>query len=455
MTRQRLGRLLCGAAFIAIGCAPAALAGGPPAERYTLSNGARLIVSEQHAVPLVVVQMLLDAGARRDARGKEGLASLTADLLTEGTTTRSAVQVSESADFIGAALNTSADTDYALLGLTVLRKQFDSGLQLLSDVLLHPTFPEAEVVRRREAALAAIKASEDEPGRVAQRAFLRALFDDEPYGHLVIGTPEAVRALSRVDVLAFYREFYHPEHSIITVVGDVSAAEIRDRFEAALHEWRPGNVAPFTYPSVGAPHPETVSVEKPITQANIILGQRGIARDNPDYYALTVMNYILGGGGFSSRMFDNIRTQAGLAYSVASAFSVNKSPGNFQVIMQTKNESAEDAIQRACGELQRIRNEPVSDAELSDAKLYLTGSFPLRLDSSGRIAAFLAQVEFFELGADYADTYLQRINAVTKDDVLRVARQYVHPEQMDLIVVANLSQAHVTPSTSCKSAPAS
>ena len=182
--------LSCALALIWCGIAAAA---GPPAERYSLSNGARLIVSEQHALPLVVVQMLIDAGSRRDPRGQEGVASLTADLLTEGTKTRTASQISQAFDFIGASYSTSADTDYAVLTLTVLRKDFDTGLDLLADLLQHPSFPEAEVGRRREAALARMKASEDDPGQVAERAFVKTLFPGEPYGHEVIGTPEAVR----------------------------------------------------------------------------------------------------------------------------------------------------------------------------------------------------------------------------------------------------------------------
>jgi zinc protease len=424
-------------------------AADPAADRRTLPSGAALIVSEQHALPMVVVQVIVDAGARRDPRGQEGLAALTADLLTEGTKTRSATQISAAADFIGASLGTSADTDYADLSLTVLSKDLDTGLTLLTDVLLHPSFPDAEVARRRETALASMKASEDDPGNVAQRAFVHSLFQDEPYGHLAIGTPESVRKLTRKDLVAFYGRYYHPEHSIITVVGDVSAADIEQRLQNALKDWAPADVPAFTYPPATAPHPETLTLQKPISQANIILGQRGIARDNPDYYALTVMNYTLGGGGFSSRLLDNIRTKAGLAYSVGSFFSVNKSPGSFQVIMQTKNESTNDAIQRACGEIVRIRSEPVSDDEIKEAKLYLTGSFPMRLDTNAKIAGFLAQVTFFNLGADYADTYAQRINAVTKEDVLRVAQQYLRPEQMELVVVANLEQAKVPATAPC------
>jgi len=433
--------------------AKAAIAGGPPATRSTLPNGARLIVSEQHALPLVVIQVMIDAGARRDPTGKEGLADLTADLLTEGTKTRSAIQISETSDFIGASLGTSADMDFAILTLTVLSKDLDSGLELFLDVLLHPTFPEAEVNRRREAALAAMKAEEDDPGHVAERAFTSALFRGEPYGHLVIGTPESVRRLNRTDMVAFYREHYHPARSIITVVGDVTAADIAGRFERAFQGWNGAPPAAFEYPTSNATTAPPIIIEKPISQANIILGQRGIARDNPDYYALTVANYILGGGGFSSRLLDNIRTKAGLAYSVASAFSVNKSVGSFQVVMQTKNESANDAIQRACAELARIRRDAVSDDELSEAKLYLTGSFPMRLDTTAKIAGFLAQVEFFNLGDDYADTYAQRINAVTKEDIQRVTQQYLHPDQLLMVVVANLAQAKVSATAPCAPTP--
>lgn len=431
----------------------AVVAAGPAAQRRTLPNGVRLIVSEQHVLPMVVLQVLVDAGARRDPRAKEGLASLTADLLTEGTRSRSASQIKEAADFIGAGLETSADTDFALLSLTVLSKDLDTGLALLTDVLLHPTFPETEVARRREAALASIRANEDNPGSVAQRAFVEAVFRGEPYGHPAIGTAESVRRVTRADVEAFYKLHYRPDGTILVVAGDVVAADVEQRLQAALKEWPSRNVEPFEYAASRGGRPETVQIEKPITQANILLGHRGVARDNPDYYALTVMNFILGGGGFTSRLLDNIRTKAGLAYSVASYFVAGKSPGSFQISMQTKNESATDAIARTCGELERIRREPVGDAELGDAKLYLTGSFPLRLDSTAKIAGFLAQVEFFSLGADYAETYVQRINAVTKDDVLRVAQQYLHPDDLQLIVVANLDQAKVTASAPCGATP--
>jgi len=429
--------------------ATVAVAATPPAARYMLGNGARLIVSEQHTLPLVVAEMYVDAGSRRDPPGQEGVAALTADLLTEGTKTRTAEEVSRAFDFIGASYSIAASTDYARASMRILRKDLDTGLDLLFDVLLHPRFADAEVARRRESTLAHMKAEEDEPGEVADHAFVKAVFQKGPYGHPVIGTPDAVRNLTRKQVASFYSRYYRPDGAIITVVGDVSAGEIRSRVEAALRDWHKGAAAAFEDPGDPPVPAETLAISKPITQANIVLGHLGIARDNPDYYALQVMNYILGGGGFSSRLFDNIRTRAGLAYSVGSFFTVNKGPGSFQVVMQTKNRSATDAIQRACSEIERIRHEAVSDAELHDAQLYLTGSFPLKLDSSAKIASFLTQVEFFNLGKDYAQTYKQRINAVTKQDVQRVAQKYLHPSQMTLVVVSDLSKAHAPSGPAC------
>jgi zinc protease len=187
--------------------------------------------------------------------------------------------------------------------------------------------------------------------------------------------------------------------------------------------------------------PKVIKIQKKITQANIILGHLGVKRDNPDYYAVSVMNYILGGGGFASRLMDNIRDNKGLAYDVHSSFSANKYAGSFQAGLQTKNESANTAIAEVLKEMERIRTEPVSDRELSDAKSYLTGSFPLRIDSNRKIAVFLTAVEYYGLGLDYVDNYRKFIEAVTKDDVQRVAKKYLHTGSYVLVVVGDLEKA--------------
>ncbi len=442
---------ICLAGPFTVGIASHAATAEAPA-RLTLSNGARVIVSEQHAIPMVVIQVLLDAGARRDPKGKEGLAGLTADLLTEGTKKRSASQISEAVDSLGASLDSGADTDYASVGLTVLSKDLDRGLDLLFDVLLQPSFPDAEIARRRDAALASIQAEQDNPGRLAGRRFLELVFPEEPYGHPVIGTSDALKKLKRSEIVDFYRRFYRPDQAIISISGDVSTEDIRTRLEAGFRDWKPGAEAPFVYPEVKLPVASVATIDKPLTQSNIILGHRGLTRNNPDYYAVTVMNFILGGGAFTSRLMDSVRVKGGLAYSVGSGFSVNKSPGSFQVSLQTKNASASEAIQRTCSEIERIREEEVSDEEISDAKLYLTGSFPLRLDSNAKMAGFLAQVDFFQLGDDYIERYAERINAVSKQDILRVARKYLRPEELSLVLVGNLAEAQVSDQPPCATA---
>jgi zinc protease len=423
-------------ALLALAAASPAWAVGPQVVRQTLSNGVRVQVSEQTSVPMVIVDILVDAGSRFDPHGEEGLANLTADLLTEGTTTRSAEQIHEAADFIGASLSSQASEDVADLGLRVVLKDLDAGLDLWTDCLLRPSFPAKEVDRRKTAILAAIRASEDSPGAVANRAFDKTLFGQAPYGHPAEGWAETVQKLTRKDILAYYDRFYRPSRGIITVVGDVKAPEIIAKLEQRLKDWRDqAESAAAAVAAAPPPAASTVVIEKPLTQANIVLGHRGVARENPDWFPLMVMNHILGGGSFNSRLFSSVRTKGGLAYSVGSSFSGSKDPGAFKIAMQTKSSSAQEAVSKAREEIARMRSEPVSAEELDEAKKYLTGSFPMRFDSNAKVAAVLAQIEFFGLGSDYFDTYVDRVNAVTVEDVQRVAQQYLHPDDFVLVVV--------------------
>lgn len=414
---------------------------GPVVVEDKLPNGAALLVSEQRNLPMVLVRVVLDAGARRDPQAKAGLANLTADLLTEGTSTRSAQQIKDAIDFIGGSLQTSADTDYAVASLQVLRKDLDTGLALLADVLLHPAFKADELARRREAVLASIRAQQDDPTTVAQKAFQQALYGDTPYGHPDEGTEAALPRITRADVQAFFKRHYGPSSAGVVVVGDISSVEVRDRFGKAFGAWRGEPLALFVYPPVPDPPARQIRIDRPVTQAAIVMGNIGIERANPDYEAVSVMNYVLGSGGFSSRLTDSIRTQAGLAYSVGSFFAAMKAPGPFEIVMQTKNASVAEAITRAREQVEKIRNEPVSDDELQEAKRYLTGSFPLRLDSNNKIADFIAQAWFYALGMNYADKYIERVNAVTLADVQRVAQAYLHPERFIEVVVTNPKDA--------------
>ena len=406
-------------------------------KRTELDNGVVLLTSEQRALPMVSIELLIDAGARYDGGGQEGLANLAARLLTYGTKRRSALQISDALDFIGASLSTGCGENLASISITILKKDLSTGLALLAEALTQSTFPQEEIERQKQSIVASLKARDEEPGDIAERRFAGALFPNSPYGRPVEGTESSVRAISQKGLREFYERYYRPNRTIMAVVGDVTAEEIDEALNQAFSSWKkgePGGKLPVPS-ATGAP--TSIRVNKELTQANIIMGHEGVTRGNPDYYAIQVMNSILGGGGFSSRVVDSIRNERGLAYSVYTYFNADKSHGTFQFVMQTKNDSAREAMRIAREEIERIRRDPVSDQELNDAKDYLTGSFPLRLDTNRKVANFLAQVEYFQLGLNYPDRYGDFIRKVAREDVLRVAKRYLQPEKLITVVVGN------------------
>ena len=406
-------------------------------QRSVLGNGMILLTSEQRALPMVSIELLIDAGSRHDMPKQEGLANLTARLLTYGTQRRTALQISETLDFIGAGLSAGCGEDLATVSMTVLKKDLATGLELLADVLTLSTFPQEEIDRQKQSIIASIKAREENPGDIAQRRFAAALYPQSPYGRPVEGSEASVKGLEQQSLRAFYERYYRPNRTILSVVGDISHQEIARALNEAFRSWPKGEpaTAPVAPSKVGTG--ETLRVNKELTQANIILGHEGVGRENPDYYAIQVMNYILGGGGFSSRTLDSIRNERGLAYSVYSYFSAEKGHGTFELVMQTKNETALEAIRIAKAEIRRMREELVTEQELSDAKDYLTGSFPLRFDTNRKVANFLAQVEYFQLGLDYPERYADFIKKVTREDVQHVAQKYLKPETLITVIVAN------------------
>jgi zinc protease len=406
-------------------------------QRSVLGNGMILLTSEQKALPMVSIELLIDAGSRHDMPKQEGLANLTARLLTYGTQRRTALQISDTLDFIGAGLSAGCGEDLATVSMTVLKKDLATGLELLAEVLTLSTFPQEEIDRQKQSIVASIKAREENPGDIAQRRFAAALYPQSPYGRPVEGSEASVKGLEQQSLRAFYERYYRPNRTILSVVGDISHQEIARALNEAFRSWPKGEpaTAPVAPSKIGTA--ETLRVNKELTQANIILGHEGVGRENPDYYAIQVMNYILGGGGFSSRTLDSIRNERGLAYSVYSYFSAEKGHGTFELVMQTKNETALEAIRIAKAEIRRMREELVTEEELSDAKDYLIGSFPLRFDTNRKVANFLAQVEYFQLGLDYPERYADFIKKVTREDVQHVAQKYLKPETLITVIVAN------------------
>ena len=413
----------------------------PPVQRTVLPNQLILLFSQESSLPFITIQLLIDSGSRRDPSGEEGLSYLTARGLLLGTSKRTVIAIHEELDFMGASLSSSSNRDYATLSLQVLKKDLEKGWDLFMDVLTQPTFPEEEIKREVEKTLAAIQSAEDQPDQVAEKEFQRTLFPHNPYGHPVDGTKESLPRMTREAMVRFYRTYYHPNNAILTVVGDISADEVKTKLLPSLAKWPKAAIPEISFKPSFAEEEKTLKIDRGITQANIIIGQIGVSRDNPDYYALTVMNYILGGGGFTSRLVEEIRNKRGLAYSVASFFDPGKYPGSFQIVLQTKNSSAREAITLSLQEMERIQKELVSEKELEGAKKYLIGSFPMRLNTQGKLVSFLTQVEYYGLGLDYPEKYPSLIRSVTREEVLRVAKKYLHPRNHILVIVANLKES--------------
>lgn len=443
MTRTRTLRITGLLWLFLLVCSSAASAAAI-ADREVLPSGLTLLHTEKKNLPIIRVVVAIRAGSITETADKAGLANLTADLLNEGTPRRSAKEISEAIEFVGGSLQTGGGADYATATLSVLKKDMALGFDLLADILLNPVFSEKEITRRKTIIKGSLKQQREEPGVVASKAFMKELFGGHPYGWSAEGTEETLDAITRQDLVAFHQEYYAPNNAIMAVVGDISREELRAMLDRYFGGWKQKQINTVKLPELRpVTGPRVIKIQKELTQATILLGHPGVARDNPDYYAITVMNYILGGGGFASRLVDNIRDNKGLSYDVHSYFTPQKYGGTFRAGLQTKNQSAQVAVDEIIREMERIRTEPVTDRELEDAKAYLTGSFPLRIDSGSKIAGFLISLEVYGLGLDYVGNYRQYIERVTREDVQRVAQKYLNTKDYLLVVVGDLTKAEL------------
>jgi zinc protease len=438
------GRLV----MLVLACLLSGLLGHGPAEaseqvlgvREQLPNGLVWLFSQQSGLPMVSLQLFIKAGTLQEPKGKEGLANLTASLLLSGAKGRSAPQIAQDVDFIGARLGAGGGDDFATISLVILKKDLGAGLGLLQDVLLNPAFAPAEVQRKVAQFEAALKSEEDDPMVVARRTFAQDLYGDFPYGHPVMGTPQGLAAITPQDLAQFHRTYYRPNNAVLSVVGGLTQDEARQWVTKIFGAWA---TAPLPSPKPAAIPPLTerkvVLIDRDISQANIILGNLGINRQNPDFYACQVMNYILGGGGFSSRLMDEIRENRGLAYSVSSSFSPGLGPGPFTVSLETKNPSAAEAISQVRMQLKLIMSQPVKPKELEDAKSHLIGSFPRKMDSMSKRAQLMGYMEIYGLGLNYPWKYPKMIQDLAPEDIQRVAQKYLQPDKYLLVVVGKKS----------------
>ena len=418
---------------------------GPPAgwTRFALPNGLVVLVAERPGIPIVIVRASVEAGAILDPEPKLGVANLTAELLTRGSAKRSALEIDRAIEFVGGSLEGDGGRESSDLVLSVLRKDLGLGLDLLADALLRPAFPQDEFDRKRDEIAASIRQSEEDPGTVAARALRRLVFPGHPYGRPVDGTEATLRGISRDDVVAFHRAAYRPERTVVAVAGDVTVAAVRAELEARLGAWAgTGAAPPMPGPPSLAQVSRTESVQRSLTQATILLGQATVNRKHPDFYPLLVASQILGGGS-SSRLYTRVREERGLAYNVYAQFAPARLAGLFLVELQSENTRVREALSVVREELVRLRRERVSEDELSRARSYLIGSFPLRMDTASDVADLLVGIERFDLGLDYPSRFRQGVAAVTADDVLRVVRTHWNPDIMSLALVGDLRAAGI------------
>jgi zinc protease len=414
----------------------------PASRTVTLANGLGLTVVEMHKVPVVDVQLLVDAGSARDPADLPGLATFTATMLQQGAGRRAALDIADEAAYLGAQLTTAASYDVATVSLHVPKRRLEAALDLLADVVLRPTFADSEVARQRDLRSAQIVQLADNPVAIAAVAFPAIVYGPvHPYGHPLNGTAASTAALSRDRVAAFYGAFYRPNATRALVVGDITPAEAQRLFAGRFGGWERATVPEA--PDAAAPAPAARAVyliDKPgAAQSVIRIGHVGIARSNPDYVALQVLNTILG-DAFTSRLNQNLRETHGYTYGAFSQFAALRLAGPFAASASVVTTKTDSSLIEFLKELRRIRDEPVSDAELAKAKAYITLGLPGDFETTASAAFRLRELLVYGLPSDYFDHYVPQVNAVTTADVQRVARAYIDPDHFDIVVVGDRSQ---------------
>ena len=414
----------------------------PAVQAATLANGLELQVVEMHKVPVVDLEVVLDAGAVRDPADLPGLATFTATMLQQGAGRRGALEIADEVALLGAQLGTGASLDVATVSLHVPKRRLEPALDLLADVLLRPTFPDSEVTRQRELRRAQIVQQADNPAAIASIAFPAIVYGRmHPYGRPLNGTEASTGALTRDRVAAFYRTYYRPNVARVLVVGDVTLAELRGLLSARLAAWEGGDVA--TEPRAAPPPPSARAVyliDKPgAAQSVIRIGHVGIARSSTDYFALQVLNTILG-GAFTSRLNQNLRETHGYTYGAFSQFAAGRMAGPFVASASVVTAKTDSSLLEFLKELRRIRDEAVPEDEVAKAKAYITLGLPGDFETTAGAASRFRELLVYGLPRDYFEHYAERINAVTAADVQRVARQYIDPEHFDIVVVGDKAQ---------------
>ena len=405
-------------------------------QNWQTPQGTRVVFVESHELPILDISVDFPAGSARDPAGKAGLARLTHGLLDQGAGGLSDTAIAHRLADVGAVLSGNFDRDRAGVTLRTLSSAAEktAALDTLARVLQKPDFPQAVIKREKQRLISSIREAEADPGTVADKAFYRALYGAHPYAHDEAGDPAAIEKLTRGDLQAFYQTHYSAPNAVIALMGDISRAEA----EAIAAQLAGGLSRAAAVPALPKPAPAAASdtrIAHPSSQSHVLEGVVGVARNDPDFFPLYVGNYVLGGGGFDSRLMREVRDKRGYAYSAYSYFMPMMEAGPFQLGLQTKREQTDDALKVAQATLRQFIADGPSEAELTQAKANLTGGFPLRIDSNKKILEYLSVIGFYRLPLDYLDTWVDKVNAVDVAAVKQAFARHVDPDKLVTVVV--------------------
>ena len=412
----------------------------PPHERIVLKNGLTVLLLEKHGVPVVNLYAIVKTGAAADPAGENGLASVTAGLLRKGTKSRSAQQFAADLDYIGATFDAEAGADFSSVSAEFLTKDLARGMELFSDALLHPTFPQGEVDKLLAQSLDGVKGAKDDPQQVIGLYYYGYLYGTHPYGRPSGGDEVSLQRIKRDAIVKFYEGNYAPGNTLLAVAGEFNGAEIRKKLEESLGAWPAHGVASVPVAAAApAKGKRLLLIDKAdATQTYFAFGNVGIARNDPDRVAIRVVNTIFG-GRFTSELNEALRVESGYTYGASSFFDSRKAPGPFGISSFTKNETTTQAIDLALQVLQKLHKEGVTAEQLKSAKSYIKGQFPPNIETSKQLAQIIATYEFYGLGEDEINQLEARVDAVTPEIAKQVIQKHFPSENLVFVLIGKSS----------------
>ncbi len=414
----------------------------PPYKESKLGNGLRVFVMETTEVPLVSVALLVPSGSAADGPGADGIANLTGRLLLKGAGGMTAEQVAEAIEEVGGDMSVNTTRDYTVVFANFMAKDLARALDIMSKAVLSPAFPAEELAREKSLVSAEIAGTKDNPMALASREAVRALIGDHPYAHPVNGSGTSVEGITRDGVLAYYKANYVPAGAIVAVVGNVKSAQALDLVKARFGSWKgaaPNREIPELAPRKFPGRTVFVVDKKDATQSQIRIGNIAVPRNTPDYFPLVVSNTVLG-GGFTSRLMNEIRVNRGLSYGARSGVTHMKHGGTFTVMTYTKNKTMREAIDVCLNELKKLRDERIGDEELTSNKKYISGLFPFDIETNNDLAGWLVDLTYNGVPLAFIEDYQGKVAAVTPDDCMRVAKAHYWLDDNLLFLMTNYDE---------------